>query len=683
MAMPPNTYKPCTLNGPWFDVRKEPGVPQARPSVLTETQIRQAQVAGLPTPTYGAALASTYAHLKTIEQHFDYGNLVYYDRRYNGATSGSIQQTAHFGKTLPLDTADFSTSYRLGGPAVARDPAQLAAYRATHTTDARGAFAVAQRFTTAHASATGGAAVPLRFQPSPARALAGQVKACDLLLAKASDVHGWHAPLRLLLALPPSFDKLVLRAALARLGLRALTIDQEKELMRDLCASPEGHDMVAQRGALLERLTAPLAPAGAGAALRAAALARAWGQCALTAALHGEGSSSSSGSDGSGSSSARDEDAPQLPLGAILQCLDAANHPDARRAPAPLRTPAAAAAAVAGGLSAALRLAQQGNAATSPALAAAAELARTTLPVRPPRDGSVVSATLSSSVPLPLGTSRRVANGDFLVVRNTVVGVPGRAHADPAAGAGSARAREAGERGAVAACVDWGVPFGAPPGSEGGGGARGDGGEGAVGAPPLDAAARVAAAQAGEAEALLAPLPPRTRVLRGTFDYYFGALCGAASPSDDAFCRALDTLFHVALAPRVPSAAPAPQGPGQEGVVVPNRGGAGAQRSEASEWGAGLRFASAPYDPSLRTQPPRRAPPASDADAKFSQGSAVSVAVLVTHSDGRASVERLAQDRFMPSGSGGALSAEEQAGLLVRLRRQGVATAVSAQMAAF
>ena len=683
MAVPPNTYKPCTLNGPWFDVRKEPGVPQARPSVLTETQIRQAQVVGLPTPTYGASLASTYAHLKTIEQHLDYSNLVYYDRRYNGATSGTIQQTAHFGKTLPLDTADFSTSYRLGGPAVARDPQQLAAYRAAHTTDARGAFAVSQRFTSAHASATGGAAVPLRFQPAPARALAGQVKACDLLLAKASDVHGWHAPLRLLLALPPSFDKLVLRAALARLGLRALTIDQEKELMRDLCASPEGHDMVAQRGDLLQRLTAPLAPAGAGAALRAAALARAWGQCALTAALHGEGSSSGSGSDGSGSSSARDEDAPQLPLGAILQCLDAANHPDARRAPAPLRTPQGAALAVASGLSAALRMVQQGNTATSPALAAAADLARTAAPVLPPRDGSIVSATLASTVPQPLGTSRRAANGDFLVVRNAVVGAPGRKHADTPAGVGSAAAHEAGSdgKGAVAACCDWGAGFGGEGVTRGAD--AGAGAAGAVGAPPPDAAARVAAAQAAEAEALLAPLPPATPLLRGTFFHYFGALCGPASASDDAICRALDTLFHVALAPAVPSARPPPQSGAQEGVVVPNRGGAGAQRSEASEWGAGLRFASAPYDPSLRAPPPPRAPPASDADARFFQGSATSVAVVVTHSDGRVSVERLAQDRFMPGAGGGALSAAEQAGLLVRLRRQGVATAASAQLAAF
>ena len=79
-----------------------------------------------------------------ILDEFDYSNLVYPDRRYCGATSASIQQTTHFGKAAALDTADFSTSYRLGGPEVARDPAQLAAYRSQHTADARGGAAVAQ-----------------------------------------------------------------------------------------------------------------------------------------------------------------------------------------------------------------------------------------------------------------------------------------------------------------------------------------------------------------------------------------------------------------------------------------------------------------------------------------------------------------------------------------------------------
>ena len=668
MALNPNTYKPCTLNGPWFDVRKEPGVPQNRPSTLTETQIRQAEVAGLPTPTYGASLASTYAHIKTVEQHFDYSNLVYPDRRYNGSTSASIQGTAHFGKQAAMDTADFSTSYRLGGPACATDPAKLAEYRATHTMDARGAFAVSQRFTTAYASATGGAAVPLRFQPSPARPRAGQVKSVDLLLAKAVDVHGWDAALRLQLALPPSFSKLVLRAALARLGLRALSINEEKELMKDLCASPEGHDMTAARDALLSRLLQPLAPP-AHATQRAAALERAWAQCCLTAALRGE-------------VPAEAQDAEALPLGAVLQCVDAGNHPDCRRSP-PLRTPAAAAAALAAGLSAAARLCQQHNPAVSPEISsaeAAAALLATTR-VLPPRDGSIVSATLSSSVPQPLGSSRRVANGDFLVVKNTVVGVPGRKHSDPPAGTASGPAGQAGV-GAVAQCFDWGVPF-AP--SEGARGVResagGDMG-GAVGAPPLDAAGTVAALQAAEAGRLLTPLPPAFALQKATFLHYFGALCLPGSASEDAFCRALDTVFHVALLPIVPSAIPPPQSTQQDGVVQPDRGGEGCARTEACEWGAGLRFSALPYDPTLRTQPPARSPPASDPDAKFSQGAPVSVAVLVTHRDGRRSVERVPGDRFMPR-VGVALGAGEEGGLLVRLARQGVHTGVKAALAAF
>ncbi len=90
-----------------------------------------------------------------------------------------------------------------------------------------------------------------------------------------------------------------------------------------------------------------------------------------------------------------------------------------------------------------------GNPAASPHLLAAQEAARSLVVVHPPRDGSIVSATLSSSRPLPLGVSRRTDNGDFLVVKNTIVGAPGGRHRDPPAGcSGSGSGGEGGGGGA-------------------------------------------------------------------------------------------------------------------------------------------------------------------------------------------------------------------------------------------
>jgi hypothetical protein len=283
MAVPPRVYDAKCLVANWYDSRKEPSFPGVRPSVQTETQIRNAETLHVPTPTYGAALRSTYAHIKSVEDHFDYSNLVYPDRRYNGSTSASISSTAHFSKKIDMDTADFSTSYHLGGPAVARDPALLATYRSQNTRDPRGAFAVSQRFTSGAVASTTGSSVPSKYQPVVNRALPGCVKSLDILLARAMERHGWDAALRLRLALPSRFDKLVLRACIARLGLLPLSINEEKELMVDLCASPEGHEMVADRETLLANLLHTTPPTHQ----RLVAMDGAWERVGFVASLMG------------------------------------------------------------------------------------------------------------------------------------------------------------------------------------------------------------------------------------------------------------------------------------------------------------------------------------------------------------------------------------------------------------
>lgn len=65
-------YTPNVLVNNWYDARKEPAFPGVRPTIATETQIRAAETTSVPQPTYGATLRSTYAHIKSIEDKFDY-----------------------------------------------------------------------------------------------------------------------------------------------------------------------------------------------------------------------------------------------------------------------------------------------------------------------------------------------------------------------------------------------------------------------------------------------------------------------------------------------------------------------------------------------------------------------------------------------------------------------------------
>jgi hypothetical protein len=75
MSAPPRVYTPHVLVANWFDARKEPQFPGTRPSVITEQQIRAAESNNVPQPTFGASLRSTYAHIRSIEEYFDYVRL--------------------------------------------------------------------------------------------------------------------------------------------------------------------------------------------------------------------------------------------------------------------------------------------------------------------------------------------------------------------------------------------------------------------------------------------------------------------------------------------------------------------------------------------------------------------------------------------------------------------------------
>jgi len=523
---------------------------------------------------------------------------------------------------------------------------------------------VTERFTSSAVISTTGLCVPQKFQPITRRALPGCAKSIDIILAKAMDKFGWDAPLRLRLALPPTFDKLVLRACVAKMGLLPLSANEEKELMRELCESPEGHEMVAEREALLSRIlnTTPPTPA------REAAVEAAWERCVYVGSLRGE------------VQGVQGQTPSHLTMGAILQCLDSSLHPDCRKKPA-LKTAQTSKDSTWEGISAIARLLvspptpilsplkSEASAATPWGNFTQSNFSQTALPQA--LDGSIVSRTMSTSVPLPLGTSRRVDNGDFLLVKNTLVGVPGKMYNDPAAGKGG----EPGAHGADA-CLNWGVGFlGRSKSDEAGVRKQAEGEARAVGAPPVTPAEKVALSAHNQGSLLLQPpLPLDAHVSREAFHVYF-SYHSPSTPCDDTFVRMLQTLFYSDVRPSVPSSF---LGPLTEGVQAPDR--SRGPPTEHSQIGKGLAYAPKPYNPKSRRMPPPQAPTFSDPDAAFAQGDVDSVAILVTHVGGRKSVERVARDRFMPLPKD---SAQTEGELLVRLHKAGVVTAVGASLAAF
>ena len=72
----PRIYSSKVLEGNWVNDQKLVTFEGNRPEVVTELQVRGAQVTGRFVPVYGASLRSTYAHIRSVENDLDYENPV-------------------------------------------------------------------------------------------------------------------------------------------------------------------------------------------------------------------------------------------------------------------------------------------------------------------------------------------------------------------------------------------------------------------------------------------------------------------------------------------------------------------------------------------------------------------------------------------------------------------------------
>ena len=241
-----------------------------------------------------------------------------------------------------------------------------------------------------------------------------------------------------------------------------------------------------------------------------------------------------------------------------------------------------------------------------------------------------------------------------MVVKGVMVGIRGGLHADPAAGvstgSGSGTQPAAGLGQTAGECFNWGVNTLAA-----GSSSSSSSSSAAVRSDPLVIES-----------AMFEQLPADTPLPLSAFRLWCRHL-SATMPSDDAFSRALDTVIHTGLVPVVTAAV---QHQRTEGVTVPDR--ARGEKTAYAEVGSGLAFAAMPYDPHLKPTPAARPPPPTDPDAAFSQGTVPAIAVLVTHEDGRKTMQRVRVNRYT--------AGEQQEALLQALRMAGVGDAVKAEV---
>ena len=210
-----------------------------RPEVVTELQIRGAQVTGRYVPVYGASLRSTYAHIKSVEDDLDYENPVYPYRKYTADKWVSVNQTTHFGmahKCVDGEASMFESGFRAPRHELIRDPAKMAAYRARWINETEPALRE-QRFTSSVAAGSAGSTAP-GFAPSVQRFLVGVPKSVEVLRQKCVDALGSDGVLRLHVLLPPRFKRSAasmvnpLQIALRDICGVKLNIDMANELWK-------------------------------------------------------------------------------------------------------------------------------------------------------------------------------------------------------------------------------------------------------------------------------------------------------------------------------------------------------------------------------------------------------------------------------------------------------------------
>jgi hypothetical protein len=302
-------YSTRTLLGNWVEDRRLPSWEGTVPSASTEQQVRNFEATGITVPAYGASLLlrqgqakappSPYAKASASprapspestrrledtrralgislqrspqgagnslggsgrspapaslrpEERYDTGNIVAPDRLYPAATWASLQREVHFGadNTRAEDAAEFRPKIGVMGPmgtgtSANADPTMLAEYRRKWINEPE--VAVASRRFTPSMMADGANAVAGRYRMGGERFFPGTVKSVSTLVERCQERHGADSVWLLVRSCPRRFTLLQLHAfvqhgpsgpCLASAGGTLdcpLTVDEGKELFRQL-----------------------------------------------------------------------------------------------------------------------------------------------------------------------------------------------------------------------------------------------------------------------------------------------------------------------------------------------------------------------------------------------------------------------------------------------------------------
>lgn len=530
----------------------------------------------------------------------------------------SLTSSTHFGKS---DNKEFSTTYKLAGDATVRDPAALAAYRTRWINYTRESNqAVADRFTTV-ASRASREAVGANFHIPSARYLRGFPRSFDVLRHKAIEKNGVNVILLLALMLPNDVYKLPFRAILSALDVHP-SVDEEGEIWKYLdpadmttCTSDAflhiflERPLTRERARAIERAwkhictTHRTRTEDSTCVLRSSGLLNRTSESAFlpssgfspTASTQFSGtafSKSSSirpGSTGSNANSAAS-------IGSIAACLDPQWHPDVRKKPVPVCSATECIRRTIGGISAVARL-----------------------------------MGLAPFIDSARGGTNAIGNG-------TAVERSGSREIKP------------GSRGSTRPSTAALLSF---PGA----------------APITDDdnaytshAARTCRDAMLHATALMELLPSDFLITKDVFVQYAMAL-SASFDSDEEFSRVMDACFYSGARPVITASHTRTNRLENE----PPPFDRGTLRTSASDVGSALAFGKIPYNPVRRDRSPRLkssfdvdaaatillSPTDNEPTTKYTTATGVPeigvshLLVLVTHTDGRRSVQKIRRNRAL------------------------------------
>jgi hypothetical protein len=198
----------------------------------------------------GTESARTPTHFDSIEERFDYSNLINPDRLYPAGTWASVTSSTHFGKDH-RDSHEFSSTYTMAQTFLTKDPGALEGYRRRWMNDGEEGTRDARY--TSEMLATLGASVQPKGQIKASRVLPATTKGTEVLRDACLEAFGVDGIWKLARMLPDTFNFLQLRKGVDQLGL-TLSLDRSKDLWKQCDPLDTGS---AYREALISPLLTP------------------------------------------------------------------------------------------------------------------------------------------------------------------------------------------------------------------------------------------------------------------------------------------------------------------------------------------------------------------------------------------------------------------------------------------